>query len=78
MQAARHDMLDGRVIVQVTDHGVGMSEETMRQAFAPFYSSEDGRPAAWHGACPGALRWMELHGGTIRLDSPPWRRGRWW
>jgi signal transduction histidine kinase len=64
----RYDTLDEQAIVQVSDHGVGMTEETMKQAFAPFFSAKTAGRNRGMGL-PKALRWVELHGGTIRLDS---------
>ena len=64
----RFDALDSQVIVQVTDHGVGMSEEVMRQAFSPFFSAKSAGRNRGLGLAK-ALRWVENHGGTIRLDS---------
>lgn len=64
----RFDTFDRQVVVQVTDRGTGMTEETMRQAFAPFYSAKTAGRQRGMGLAK-ALRWIELHGGTIRLDS---------
>lgn len=65
---ARYDALDDQLVVQVTDRGPGMSEENTKQAFAPFYSAKAAGRQRGMGL-PKALRWVELHGGTIRLDS---------
>lgn len=65
---ARYDALDDQLIVQVTDRGAGMSEESIKQAFAPFYSAKTAGRQRGMGLAK-ALRWVELHGGTIRLDS---------
>ncbi len=65
---ARFDPLDQRVIVQVADHGVGMSDDVMRNAFAPFFSAKSAGRNRGMGLAK-ALRWIENHGGTIRLDS---------
>ncbi len=64
----RFDALDNQMIVQVTDHGIGMSEETMRHAFSPFFSMKTAGRQRGMGLAK-ALRWIENHGGTIRLDS---------
>ena len=66
----RFDSLDGQVIFQVTDHGVGMPEETLRHAFSPFYSAKTAGRSRGMGLAK-AMRWVEGHGGTIRLDSLP-------
>jgi signal transduction histidine kinase len=64
----RFDPLDQQVIVQVADQGVGMSDEVMRNAFAPFFSAKTAGRNRGMGLAK-ALRWIENHGGTIRLDS---------
>jgi signal transduction histidine kinase len=64
----RFDPLDSQLIVQVTDRGVGMSEDVMRQAFSPFFSAKSAGRNRGMGLAK-ALRWVENHGGTIRLDS---------
>lgn len=64
----RYDALDDQLVIQVTDRGSGMSEESVKQAFAPFYSSKTAGRQRGMGLAK-ALRWVELHGGTIRLDS---------
>jgi signal transduction histidine kinase/HD-like signal output (HDOD) protein len=64
----RFDPLDGQIIIQVTDRGVGMSEEVMRHAFSPFFSAKSAGRNRGMGLAK-ALRWIESHGGTIRLDS---------
>ena len=66
----RFDALDSQVIVQVTDRGVGMNEDVMRQAFSPFFSAKTAGRNRGIGLAK-ALRWVESHGGTIRLDSTP-------
>ena len=66
--SVRFDPLDSQLIVQVSDHGVGMSEDVMRQAFSPFFSAKAAGRNRGMGLAK-ALRWVENHGGTIRLDS---------
>jgi putative nucleotidyltransferase with HDIG domain len=64
----RFDPMDAQIIIQITDRGVGMSEDVMRQAFSPFYSAKTAGRNRGLGLAK-ALRWIENHGGTIRLDS---------
>ncbi len=45
-----------------------MTEEVMRQAFSPFFSAKTAGRNRGMGLAK-ALRWIENHGGTIRLDS---------
>jgi signal transduction histidine kinase len=66
----RFDPMDLQLVVQVTDYGVGMSEDVIRQAFSPFYSAKSAGRNRGLGLAK-ALRWIENHGGTIRLDSTP-------
>jgi len=64
----RYEPLDRGVIVQIIDRGIGMNDETIRHAFSPFYSSKTAGRQRGMGLAK-ALRWIEGHGGTIRLDS---------
>jgi signal transduction histidine kinase/HD-like signal output (HDOD) protein len=66
----RFDPLDAQVIIQVTDRGTGMTEDVMRNAFSPFFSAKSAGRNRGMGLAK-ALRWVESHGGTIRLDSAP-------
>ncbi len=64
------DALDDRLLVQVTDTGRGMSEHAVRHALDPFFSHKTA------GRQPGlgltlAHRLIQLHGGTIRIESEP-------
>ena len=56
------------VAVTVADIACGMDEQTVRRAFAPFFSN---RPAGRRRGLglAKALRWAEAVGGSIRLDS---------
>jgi putative nucleotidyltransferase with HDIG domain len=65
---ARYDTLDSQLIIQITDRGAGMSEETIRHVFSPFYSAKTAGRQRGMGLAK-AMRWVEGHGGTIRLDS---------
>jgi signal transduction histidine kinase len=64
----RFDPLDSQVIIQIIDHGTGMSEETLRHVFSPFYSAKTAGRSRGMGLAK-AMRHVEAHGGTIRLDS---------
>lgn len=66
----RFDPLDSQLIFQVRDEGIGMTPEVMKHAFAPFFSAKAAGRNRGMGLAK-ALRWVENHGGTIRLDSRP-------
>jgi len=64
---AQIDPLDDRLILRVSDDGVGMSEHTLVHAFDPFFSA---KPA---GRQPGlglahARRLIEASGGSLMLE----------
>jgi PAS domain S-box-containing protein len=57
-----------RVILQVSDTGVGMGEETMSRIFEPFYSTK----SAGRGMGLAAIRGIvENHGGEVGVVSRP-------
>ncbi len=71
----------GRFLVEVTDNGIGMTQEELQQAFQPF---EQGRHSSGAGASPfGGLglglaiaqTFVQLHGGQIQITSPGPGRG---
>jgi HD-like signal output (HDOD) protein/signal transduction histidine kinase len=61
---------DGRLLISVTDDGIGMSERARRHACDPFFSEKDA------GRQPGlglarARRLIDLHGGDLWIESSP-------
>jgi D-alanine transaminase len=62
---------NGEVVLHVIDTGRGMSEETLRKAFKPFYST---RPGGTGLGLPTAKKIIEAHGGSMAVESAP-RRG---
>jgi putative nucleotidyltransferase with HDIG domain len=61
---------DGRLLLSVTDDGIGMSERARRHACDPFFSEKDA------GRQPGlglarARRLIDLHGGDLWIESSP-------
>jgi signal transduction histidine kinase/HD-like signal output (HDOD) protein len=66
----RFEPVEGQLIIQIGDQGPGMSEAVLKQAFAPFFSAKPAGRQRGMGLAK-ALRWVELHGGTIRMDSTP-------
>ena len=57
--------IDGAV-VRVSDRGAGMSEETLRQALVPFYTTKPAGSGLGLALCNEII---ELHGGRMRLQS---------
>jgi signal transduction histidine kinase len=66
----RFDPLDEQLLFRVTDEGVGMTPDVMKHAFSPFFSAKAAGRNRGMGLAK-ALRWIENHNGTIRLDSQP-------
>lgn len=61
---------DGWIAVKVIDQGVGMTEEQVRQAFEPFYTTKS--PAEGTGlGLAVSYRIVEALGGRIRIESSP-------
>jgi nitrogen fixation/metabolism regulation signal transduction histidine kinase len=56
---------DGGVRLEVADRGGGMSEEVMRRALLPFWSS---KPEGSGMGLPLAREIVEAHGGRLRLE----------
>lgn len=54
------------VVLRVSDHGAGMSEETLRQALVPFYTTKPSGSGLGLALCNEII---ELHGGRMRLQS---------
>ena len=68
--AAAFDPYSLRVVLSVTDNGVGMDEHTLKRAFDPFFSSRKAGRRRGMGLAK-SLRWVEASGGSIRLESRP-------
>jgi signal transduction histidine kinase len=59
---------DGATRVQVLDRGRGMSEDVMRQALLPFYSTKTSGTGV---GLPLCREIVEAHGGTLRIYGRP-------
>ncbi|HET9228147.1 MAG TPA: ATP-binding protein [Thermoanaerobaculia bacterium] len=70
IRVALEPTADRGVRVRVTDRGAGMSEEGMRKALLPFYTS---KPTGSGLGLPLCREIAEAHGGHLRLES---REGR--
>ncbi|MBK1842644.1 sensor histidine kinase [Azospirillum sp. YIM B02556] len=69
----------GRCIVRVTDTGIGMTAEELRQASVPFgqTSAHATHPGRGTGlGLPIVKSLIEAHGGTLRIDSRPGQGSR--
>lgn len=60
---------DGNVIVEVTDTGVGMNEETRRRCVEPFFTTKGERGTGLGLAM--AYGTIQRHKGTLEIESTP-------
>ncbi|HBS29789.1 MAG TPA: hypothetical protein DEB06_10155 [Phycisphaerales bacterium] len=67
---AHLDPFDGRLMITVTDGGRGLSERARKHAFDPFFSEHPAGRRSGLGLTR-ARRLVELHGGTVALESGP-------
>lgn len=59
-----------RVVLEVRDQGVGMSEADRQHVFVPFFRAEAIRNVPGHGiGLPLTAKIMALHGGQVRVES---------
>jgi signal transduction histidine kinase len=70
--SVRHEQGDAgqALLVEVTDSGCGMSEDDMRDAFEPYFSTKD---AGLGIGLALTRKIVSDHGGTIELSSAPGR-----
>ncbi len=62
----------GGVVVEVDDDGIGIAPEAQKSIFQPFTQSDQSLSRQYEGTGLGlalALRLVELHGGTLELES---------
>ena len=65
---------EGRwIVLDVTDTGLGMTEEVRARVFDAFYST---RPGGSGLGLPTTRKIVEAHGGTIRVESVPGKGSR--
>lgn len=68
----RAGMSQGNVVIAVTDHGIGMSEEDAKKVFEPFYMVDKSRSRKAGGAGLGlalCVKIAELHNAILTIDS---------
>jgi signal transduction histidine kinase len=58
------------VKLEVSDHGMGMSEADRQQVFVPFFRAETVRDVPGHGiGLPLTAKIMSLHNGAVQVES---------
>ncbi len=73
--------MDGQVEVTVADTGTGISAEDLPYVFERFWRGEKSRSRAGGGSGLGlaiAKQLVELHGGTVGVESTPGEGSRFW
>jgi nitrogen fixation/metabolism regulation signal transduction histidine kinase len=68
IEVAIHRLPDGAARIQVLDRGRGMTDEVMRQALLPFYSTKQAGAGV---GLPLCREIVEAHGGMLRLQNRP-------
>ncbi len=59
-------------VLEVSDNGPGMSEQTRQRLFQPFFRAPEARGLPGHGlGLATTKRLVEAHGGTIKVQSAP-------
>ncbi len=66
--SARYDELTSEVMLEVTDHGIGMDAETLGKAMDPFFSAKKAGRNRGLGLSH-SMRYIESNGGHLRLFS---------
>ena len=71
--------VDDAVILQVTDHGIGIPEDEMSHLFEKFYRGTAARDAGIRGTGLGLVlvkQAVDAHGGAIAVESEPGQGAR--
>jgi two-component system, OmpR family, phosphate regulon sensor histidine kinase PhoR len=71
--------VDDAVILQVTDHGIGIPEDEMSHLFEKFYRGTAARDAGIRGTGLGLVlvkQAVDAHGGAIAVESKPGQGAR--
>jgi signal transduction histidine kinase len=62
--------LDGKVILEVEDHGIGIPPEQRQKVFEQFYRVPNGAAKGGYGLGLFLVRHiMEAHGGSVEMES---------
>ncbi|MFT3927752.1 MAG: ATP-binding protein [Myxococcales bacterium] len=72
--SARYEAVPGRVVIDVTDTGPGISPEAQARLFAPFVQADDSAARAYQGTGLGlhiSRKLARSMGGEVRLSSTP-------
>jgi signal transduction histidine kinase len=72
IRVAAYRDFDGSVLVEVSDSGIGIPEEQIQRVVLPFVQVDSSMSRKHDGAGLGltlAKAFMELHQGTLRIDS---------
>jgi signal transduction histidine kinase len=60
----------GEGVLEVTDNGIGMTDESLRSLFQPFFRAPEVRGLPGHGlGLVTTKRLVEAHGGTVHVQS---------
>ncbi|RPD48411.1 HAMP domain-containing protein [Hymenobacter sediminis] len=66
----RLDYDEGRRLIQVQDHGIGISDKALPHIFQPFFRADNARDVVGHGVgLPLARKIIQLHGGQLHISS---------
>lgn len=68
------DLVDGQLMLQVEDTGIGMTREQLGFAGTPFYQADSSYARGKEGAGLGLAlvkQMAKLHGGSVEIDSVP-------
>lgn len=60
----------GWIVLEIRDHGEGMTSEVQERAIEPFFSTKPGRPGVGLSIANGIWR---RHRGTLAIQSQPWQ-----
>jgi signal transduction histidine kinase len=64
---------DGRIEIQISDNGVGMTDDVATRVFEPFYTTKETGQGTGLGLSLAYDVVTKAHGGSIEVDSEPGR-----